>query len=72
MRTLFLIAMLAPSLSDPQSSGDRRHDWSQCDDYQSLTEHQATALQRVSDCLGRGTSVEMVGCTTKVLAELED
>lgn len=72
MRTLFLIAILAPSLSHPQDLTDLLDGEKRCGEYQSLTEHQATALQRVSDCLDQGGPAESVECAAKVLAELEE
>lgn len=72
MRTLFLIAILAPVLSHPQSLQIPGSEWSRCDEYRAITEHKSTALERVSDCLAHGTSGEKVGCTADVLAQLED
>lgn len=72
MRALLMIAIIAPALLNQQDLGNSFTDGGRCDEFQSMMEHQATALQRVSDCLVIGTKSEQVECAAEVLTELED
>ena len=72
MRALLIIAVTAPALLNQQNPGNSFTDGGRCGEFQSMMEHQATALQRVSDCLVIGTKAEQVECAAQVLNELED
>jgi hypothetical protein len=72
MRALFMIAVTAPALLNQQDLGNSFTDGGRCGEFHSMMEHQATALQRISDCLVIGTKAEQVECTAQVLTELDD
>lgn len=72
MRALFMIAIIAPAILNQQDRGNSLNDGGRCGESRSMIEHQATALQRISDCLIIGTKAKQVECTAQVLAELED
>jgi hypothetical protein len=72
MQTFLLFAVLTPVLlSAPDYHSPQKLE-SVCNDVQLMVESQATALQRVSDCLDHGTASESVDCAADVLNQVED